>query len=178
MDLPQPSRADQCPGLQHIYSGSLDLPPLQNTEETYTCWLPSPPWKWLQCTVYSWGVRTFSPPPKMYLLFLKSFMIYSLLWGSSFQQVLKRPVKSLAAFVVWCLYSRASQFANTKATMHRKPTPKTWGSSLRALLIREPGTVGNLKLSCRTGLSDSKQCCPGPKSTSRFPPAFHQLLHF
>lgn len=119
--------------------------------------------------------------PKMHLLFLKSFLIYSLLWGCSFQQVLKRPVKSLAAFVVCCLFclqSRASQFAIRKATVHRKPTPKTWGSSLHALPIREPCTVGNLKLSCRTGISVSKQCCPGPKNTSLFLPAFHQLLHF
>lgn len=119
--------------------------------------------------------------PKMHLLFLKSFLIYSLLWGFSFQEVLKCPVKSLAAFVVWCLFclhSRASQFAIRKATMHRKPTPKTWGFSLHALPIREPHTVENLKLSCRTGRSVSKQCCPGPKSTSFFPLAFPQLLHF
>lgn len=81
---------------------------------------------------------------KTHLPFLKPFLIYSLPWGSSLQQVLTRPVKSLSAFVVqwlFCLHRRVSWFAIRKATVHTKPTLETGGSSLHTLPIRQPCTL-------------------------------------
>lgn len=73
MNLPQPSRGWPVSWPLAIYSGSLDLSLLQTAKETYTCWLLSLPWKWLHCTVYSWGLRTFSPTPKCTSCFWSPF---------------------------------------------------------------------------------------------------------